>query len=218
MSLIESSLSRSRSRLRATSKPSSSASFVQEGGGVLADEIPDLPRGHFQISRPSSLQSDEGLPIDVAMLPPDAGWLAGRRLSDLMYVVQGRRLARPARLEGGEVHVLQAPREAQAGHEDVIEPSGDRLAGEAQISRPQGLRDCSSWLSSSASSTLRQGSQRTDTQFRRLVRMPGLPQTSHVRMDSRSPCRARRPSPCRGADLTAVPIAEMHSQPSPTSP
>ena len=112
--------------------------FRQEGGGVLADEIPNLPRGHFQISRKARppLELDEGLPVDVPMLPPDTGWLAGRRLSDLMYVVQGRRLARPARLEGGEPHALQAPREVQAGHEDVVEPSSYRFAGEARIAAP----------------------------------------------------------------------------------
>jgi len=89
MSLVESSLSRSRSRFRATSKPRRRP-VPQQGGDALADELPDLLRGH---SRLPLLQSDEGLPVDAAMLPLDVGWLAGRCLRNLTYVAQGRRCA-----------------------------------------------------------------------------------------------------------------------------
>ena len=180
MSLIESSLSRSRSRFRATSKPSSSASFSNRVGTPLRTNSQislGVILAFLSFSRTRAFQST----VRCCLLTA-AGW---RDAASTISCMCRRAAAWRGRL------TLKAAKSTSSRHcgrlRQATRRSLSHVAGGLRGKRrapPQGLLSLFMFFSS-ASSTLRQRLQRTDTQFRRLVRVPGLPQISHVRMDSR---------------------------------
>ena len=107
-------------------------------GDALADEVPDLPRGHRRAAAKADhlLEADQGAPIYGRVAQPDPGRLAGRSLPNLLYVAHGRVLVQAVRREFREIQALQTPGKALAGDEHIVEPCAGWLGCRDKIAAP----------------------------------------------------------------------------------